>query len=806
MNQVRIPIGFSVVTNWIFLVNPLSEWFGAMPVSKKYVGWFAGGAVCVVSAWVALIVGSVTTNVLVPSKVVASSAKSGPGSVGTGLAGPSAEHVQTRAETAPTFTHLRLSQVTQRGLFAGRGEPNGRVVLLQAGRAVADVRADENGIWQIATAMPRIAGDHVFAVEQKGADGDFVVGESIRVHVPEAFRQTVNVTGEPASRGFQLVAAQTDREDLGTASSRKFDELMREGVIKQDPVKSRGVVAELSDDLLAPAWDWIRDANRSYLDEVVPRIKRGGGYGQGKAGDRAREPSRTARRAPERVREDGAGWSRETASWVPSGVADWLAAAQRGYTTEIVPRLSGRVPAVIVARKPDDEADRETEAERRRRLERERNVEESATERAEQERLEAARQRRAAERRRQEAEEEARRLAEARRQADLEEARKLAAERRRVLERRAQEKRQAEAAERQREKDAEEQRRLNRERELARAQEAAEREALERQRRADQEREAKETAAERERKRLAELDLRTREQEREAAEQRRLAEQERRDRLIAEAAAIKQRQEEARRRAREQEAAQREEARRLQRARIDEERRLARERREQRRLEARRQEEQRRAQRRQEQQRLEARRAEERRQRLARAAELNRAAARERREAERQRNRQSGSNAPTRRVAQPRLRDLNRFSRRNTEIEIKVIGEAATGTAGANRRDDRPRAKAKAKRRVASLRRAKRTRKPRTTKARRKAVRGYRRRLARTNRKRSRCHRTAGRRINPPGTYTVKRGDSLWRISKRHYRLGRYFRTIHRANKRKIRLARLIYPCQRFYLPRRRRS
>ena len=65
----------------------------------------------------------------------------------------------------------------------------------------------------------------------------------------------------------------------------------------------------------------------------------------------------------------------------------------------------------------------------------------------------------------------------------------------------------------------------------------------------------------------------------------------------------------------------------------------------------------------------------------------------------------------------------------------------------------------------------------------------------------TRCNGNAGRTISPPGTYIVKRGDSLWTISRRHYQLGRLFPKIHQANRAKIRNVRLIYPCQRFHLP-----
>ncbi|MEO1710620.1 MAG: LysM peptidoglycan-binding domain-containing protein [Pseudomonadota bacterium] len=82
----------------------------------------------------------------------------------------------------------------------------------------------------------------------------------------------------------------------------------------------------------------------------------------------------------------------------------------------------------------------------------------------------------------------------------------------------------------------------------------------------------------------------------------------------------------------------------------------------------------------------------------------------------------------------------------------------------------------------------------------------YRRRIARHRKRLGRHHgrcRRAGRRARLPGRYVVRRGDSLWRIARRHYGKGKRFRRIYRANQHKIRRPNLIYPCQRFRMPRR---
>ncbi|MBO0742826.1 MAG: LysM peptidoglycan-binding domain-containing protein [Hyphomicrobiaceae bacterium] len=65
----------------------------------------------------------------------------------------------------------------------------------------------------------------------------------------------------------------------------------------------------------------------------------------------------------------------------------------------------------------------------------------------------------------------------------------------------------------------------------------------------------------------------------------------------------------------------------------------------------------------------------------------------------------------------------------------------------------------------------------------------------------SRSCETAGAAIALPGWYVVKEGDTLWSIAERHYGAGRRYKRIYAANRRRIRSAHWIEPCQRVYLP-----
>ncbi len=66
----------------------------------------------------------------------------------------------------------------------------------------------------------------------------------------------------------------------------------------------------------------------------------------------------------------------------------------------------------------------------------------------------------------------------------------------------------------------------------------------------------------------------------------------------------------------------------------------------------------------------------------------------------------------------------------------------------------------------------------------------------------SRSCETAGTKVELPGWYVVKPGDTLWSIAEQHYGAGWRYKRIYAANRRLIRSPHRISPCQRVYLPR----
>jgi colicin import membrane protein len=772
-----------------------------MPGFKSVNVVFAGCAATVFAGWLSLLVLFATLQTA-PVETAVSGGRE-PTHVqhgqrrGThGLAGPMAGRLKRPVITHPTFTHARLSHTTGRGLFAGYGEANAHLILLRGRRAVANTRVNPDGKWQLATAIKRTSGSYEFSLEQRlsGVDA-YTTGERLSITIPEGFQHAVNMTsnGEPAM--FKLAAVRAASEDLGSTATKRFDHYFKTNPGQQATARrivNQSIAAR--GDILEPAWKWLEDANRSYHQEVVPRIKR-----NGYTTTTEPQPATGRRPRPRRQAESRSAARSERENWpswgdgaLPDGIADWFAAARRGYSTEIVPRLKGKLPSVIVARPRDDEDTAETEAERRAKAERRRRMEQEAVAKAERERREAERRRREA--------------MEQRRAAELE-ARKLAAEERRAVERRA-------AAERQR-REAERLAAAERDRARAAAAETA-REAEER-----REREAKQEA-----ERLAALAAQHQkanqraaaEREREAARSTAQREQARREREARRRQAELERQRELNRKLEADSQRQREtaEAKRRRQAALELMRReaaqeearrrqaeLNRQREANRRFEADRKRQREAAERLANQRRLDRlARTKERRQSTAteRSNRRNRRVVRDT-EIEFDSKQRSTPPLPPRRSDSFRDR-IRRYIFRDTVIEYgdqKTTDEKTKDTTAERRRlalgPPTPPTSGKNRNRGAKQAgaRAAKTRRRKTA------------RHTKRNRRSRRCHARAGRRISPPGTYIVRRGDSLWRISRRHYRLGKYYRTIHRANRRKIQFARLIYPCQRFHLPRKAR-
>jgi hypothetical protein len=57
--------------------------------------------------------------------------------------------------------------------------------------------------------------------------------------------------------------------------------------------------------------------------------------------------------------------------------------------------------------------------------------------------------------------------------------------------------------------------------------------------------------------------------------------------------------------------------------------------------------------------------------------------------------------------------------------------------------------------------------------------------------------------LPPPAYIIIRRGDNLWRISRRNYGRGIRYGTIFAANRDQIRSPHRIYPGQIFVLPKR---
>ena len=351
--------------------------------------------------------------------------------------------------------------------------------------------------------------------------------------------------GDESERALRRRAGELSNE-AGDAADRFFAE-GRDGADSD----SEGLVTGT---LLDPAIRWFGQATDAYRRDVVPRLAEGGDI------DARPAAARDGRLAEARREGDGDGVF--SLYGLFDGAQSWVDRALANYRGQVVPRLTGAMPAggdlttTDIARlddrrtsEPSDSAEDRRREEDRRRAEEQRRLEDERRraeerqreedQRLEQERRRAAEQRRANERRaileaeereRQRLRDEASRDAQSNSERELDE--RLAAERL-AAERLADEQRRRDAEERERERVEAERQRLEAERQRSedeRRRRDAERAAaaervrdeaarLEQQRLDEAERRARLEAEERERQRLAQAEARARRAESERVAQ-----------------------------------------------------------------------------------------------------------------------------------------------------------------------------------------------------------------------------------------------------------------------------------------------
>ncbi|MGI9426918.1 MAG: LysM peptidoglycan-binding domain-containing protein [Hyphomicrobiaceae bacterium] len=640
----------------------------------------------------------------------------------------------------PRFTRVVVSE-TGTLLIEGFGAAGASIDLIHNSRKVASIQIGVDNRWKFAPRMLVGAGDHRLGVETMLAGRTGrIIGDELRVSIPRAKRNRIDI------RFDEDALIRRHSEKIGEEASRVFDTFFNGKDVP--PIRlaqrrqepPRQTTSDTSD-LTRDAMEWLGRANTEYQKQIIPRLQIGGGLNLPTNGQ---QRQRVARLQPIRV---------PTVDDVTQLLQSWFDRSADNYDNQIIPRLSGARASKIVISPEQEEA---TKAQRQREN--------------------AAREKRARE--------DAARASAERRERDEEE--RLAAVRR-AQQQAAQHQAQQQTAREAQLREAREQ--AARAAEARRAQEQAEREAAERRAQEQAERAAAAQRATEERE-IAERELERARADRERAEaERRAAEAARRNLEVA-TRATRQQQQEADRKSRIAEA-------RRTNANAQAERERARKARENaRRLVVERLREQRRQQQLEKEER--SKRLAELWQRAKRAASdavtrMRNRQTREKLEEDRKQDRREAVVAQREAAPATRPSTVDERSPSNSRIALNLPSQ-------------RPKTIAVRPRRVASARKA--TRKATKTSARRVRKRRARRRTAKVRsyhrRARTRCRHRSAWRVRLPGKYVVRKGDSLWRIARRHYRKGHRYWRIYKANRRKIRNPNLIYPCQRFSIPRRR--
>ncbi|MGI9410911.1 MAG: LysM peptidoglycan-binding domain-containing protein [Hyphomicrobiaceae bacterium] len=645
---------------------------------------------------------------------------------------------------APMFAALAI-EPSGAIIASGLGIAGETVSIWHNRRYLTSAKVGRDFRWKIASRGTLGSGDHHFTLQSGGPGNPSPqIGGEVRVSIPSGTRSRLNITFDRFAENEADLKRRA--ESVGDAATKAFDEFLQKKTAQASSDQRETADQDVTEDgdlreqLLTATQRWLGEAQEVYHREIVPRLQLGGGL------TLPESPEAGDGNTVRSVRLDRV--ALPTLDDTTRIIQAWFGQAADNYDDEILPRLSGaRAPRIVLHTEIPERPERKPAAFKRPRAEERVVVERRPRQevvrelpRADQQLIEA--EKRAA---------EERRLAALRlRREREEEARR---ERREEARRRTEARRQAEDDLR---KAREERARAERER--LRIERARQQQQQEEQRRAAARRQAEENlrAAEAERQRAVQERLRL---ERQLSEQRIAAKREEGERRLAA------------RRSSEQVRAQRERELALQ---------------ARRRAEAAAAERQRRAREKAEAARRQAEfRVSEVWQRARQAANRT---VRQFRFRQREESATAPAPLPERRRISRQANEGKRIARAPVSSPRRVADQRRKV-----RRQRRKIARQKTRRVASRLRSARR---PSKQRHRRRAVRGYRRRSP------GRCRHWSRYRIRLPGKYVVRKGDSLWRISRRHYRSGRRYRLIYRANRHLIRNPNLIYPCQRFYLPR----
>lgn len=669
--------------------------------------------------------------------------------------------------------------------FEGFGEPGRRVELKLDGKSIGSVRISANGTWRLST-LPLGVGDHsISLVTDAGGGARFAADEVVRIAIPRnasdseivayegpdpeaeaRLRSRAERLAEAASREFDTYTQRDERRSAGDREKSAARDVGRSNQSQASSQRQEDQSGEREWIDYGELGDWYSKSAKDYFDYVVPELARKGGS------QRADVPP------PERPNDSSPIDIVPSVGTLVDQARAWLRNANRTYQDEIVRDLS-----TGPARQPDDETAAEHELAVKSpqadgSIQDERNGKADELRRENERRLAAeARER-----------DRLRRVSEAQAQAEREQA-----------ERELEEKRQRESAEEQaRLAQLEDEKKRRLEEILA-------------------ERERQKSLAERER--LA-ADLEAQRQRSLAEEQARLAERDREKALEEKRLAAERAEQEA-------ERWRQEEAARIERDRLAkleaEEQAAERARLAQLELDKQAGERAREAVLKQRIEREAARRLDAKVNRLNQIARLSDQAGYGRGGNEREssgkavalvepelperRDELAASKAPARNaeaISVPDRQAIQAKSRRADEL-ADLFEQAYRDRLRQIRRDGEVPLPADPEVRREALRYASRLGGPQKDRAQEPVSRtaGWRARGFQPARGTGCKDRRAGRTIRVPGTYVVARGDTLWHISRRHYRRGYRYGLIYRANRKKIRHPHWIYPCQKFWLPRR---